>query len=98
MLCYNDDVVAGGVLAWDSQTLIFKRRLYLEWEDAEMMSHEIRCSNNRVMLFLVYRTNEQVHFWDALRECYSKALASGVCTIIITGDINADPSTINGEI
>jgi hypothetical protein len=58
----------GGVLAWVSETLVFKRRLDLERVDAEIMSLEIRCSNNKIMLFVVYRTNEQEHFWDALQE------------------------------
>jgi len=59
---------------------------------------EIRCSNNKVLLSVVYRTNEQVNFWDALQECYNKALAIGLYNIIITGDLNAETFTINGEI
>ena len=87
----------GGVLAWVSEALVFKRRLDLERADAEILSLQIRCSNNKVLLFVVYRTNKQVNFWDALQECYNKAHTTGFCNIIITGDLNTDTSTINGE-
>ena len=45
-----------------------------------------------------FRTNEQIHFWGALQECYNKALATGFCNFITTGDLIADTSTIDGEI
>ena len=82
--CYHDPVrrdrggrSGGAVLAWISETLVYNLRLDLERADVEILSLEIRCSNNKVLLFMVYRTKEQVKFWDSLQGCYSKALAIG---------------------
>lgn len=91
------DHTGGGVLAWVSENLTCRRRLDLENADIELMSLEIRSQNNKVLFFVTYRTNEQVHFWDCLQECYNKAIAAGYNYIIITGDFNADPSTRHGE-
>ena len=41
------DVGEVGVLAWVSETLVFKRSLDLERTDVEYMSLEIRCSKTK---------------------------------------------------
>ena len=86
------------MLACVSEILVYKRRPDLEIDDAELLPLEICCNNNKVLVIVAYRTNEQEHLWDSLQECCNKALATGLSHIIITGDLNADPSTVNGEI
>ena len=87
----------GGVLAWVSENLTFKRMHDLEVIDIELMSLELRCKNNKALFLVAYRTNEQEQFWDRLQECYNRAIAAGYSYIILTGDLNADPSTKHGE-
>ncbi len=87
----------GGVLAWVSNSLVCKRRNDLEIENAELMWLEIRCSNQKCLLAVAYRTDDQGNFWDILQESYIRALPLGIHYIIITGDLNADPSTHHGN-
>ena len=86
----------GGVLAWVSENLTFKRMHDLEVIDIELMSLELRCQNNKALFLVVYGTNEQEQFRDRLQECYNRAIAAGYSYIILTGDLNADPSTKHG--
>jgi hypothetical protein len=87
----------GGVLAWVSNSLVCKRRNDLEIENAELMWLEIRCSNQKFLLAVAYRTDDQGNFWDILQESYIRAVRLGIHYIIITGDLNADPSTHHGN-
>jgi hypothetical protein len=58
---------------------------------------EIRCSNQKFLLAVAYRTDDQGNFWDILQESYIRAVRLGIHYIIITGDLNADPSTHHGN-
>ena len=88
----------GGVLAWVSENCVYKRRYDLETQDIEVMSLEVRSQNNKVLFLVAYHTNEQLNLWDSLQECYNNAISAGYSYIIITGDLNADPSTPHGEL
>jgi hypothetical protein len=88
----------GGLLAWVSENCVCKRMSDLEIIDVEIMCLEVRSQNNKVLFLVAYRTNEQLHFWDSLQECYNKAVIAGYSYIIVIGDLNADPSTPNGEL
>ena len=87
----------GGVLAWVSNGIVCKRRSELEDDSIELMWLELRSKNNKFLLGIVYRTDEQIHFWDVLQRSFNKALDTNISYILITGDINADPATVNGR-
>jgi hypothetical protein len=88
----------GGLLAWVSESLTYRRRQDIETDDIEVMALEIRHQNKKVLLLVAYRTNEQTTFWDSLQEYYNKSVLLGYNHIIIMGDLNADPSTPHGEL
>ena len=87
----------GGVLAWVSERLLCKRRPDLESPDIELMWLEIRHKNNTFIMGVAYRPNDHIQFWDSLQASYNEVLAAGYDNIIITGDLNADPSTPDGR-
>ena len=87
----------GGVLAWVSQHLTYKRMLNLESADIELMAVEVRSQNNKVLFLVVYRTNEQLNFWENLQNCYDRSVLAGYNYIILIGDLNADPATAHGD-
>jgi len=64
--------------------------------DNEVVSLVVRSGNNDVLFRVAYRTNEQLHHWDSLHKCHNKAPVANYNNIIITGDLNADPSTSHG--
>ena len=87
----------GGVLAWVSERLLCKRRPDLESPDIELVWLEIRHKNNTFIMGVAYRPNDHTQFWDSLLASYNDVLAAGYDNIIITGDLNADPSTPDGR-
>ena len=64
--------------------------------DIEVMLLEVRLQNNRVLFLIAYHIKEQLHFSYLLQDCYNKALFVGYNYIIITGDLNANPTTPHG--
>ena len=89
----------GGVLAWVANHIAAKRRRDLEIHDLEAMWLEVRAKNNKFLLCVVYRPpNTTYNFWDNLQESIDMAKDTNLCNIVITGDLNADPSTLNGRL
>ena len=94
----HDNQGYGGVLAWVSMRIAAKRRLDLELEGLEAMWLEIRCHNNKFLLCVLYRPpNSPAAFWDRLQESIDLAYETNIRNLLITGDINADPHTPNGQ-
>jgi hypothetical protein len=88
----------GGVLAWVSIRLAVKRRLDFELNDLEAMWLEIRSHNNKFLLCIIYRPpNSTTLFWDRLQESFDLAMDSNIPYIMIIGDLNADPTTLEGR-
>ena len=81
----------GGLLAWVSDRLHAKRRHDLECK-------VIRSNNNKFLLGTAYRTDEQINFWTDLQMSFNNAIATGITYVIITGDLNADPQTVHGQL
>ncbi len=90
--------VGGGVAAWVSSHLFAKRRRDLEVDDIEVLWLEIRAKNNKFLLCTIYRPpNTSSIFWDHLQDMYFNAKTTTTPLILLTGDLNADPLTANGE-
>ena len=93
-----DDHGYGGVLAWISDKVAAKRRLDLEVEHLEALWIEIRSHNNKFLLCTLYRPpNDNTIFWDNLETSFNLAKESDIANIVITGDLNADPETTQGD-
>ena len=92
------NVGSGGVLAWFSIRIAAKRRYDLEFDNLEAMWTEVRCHNNKFLLCVLYRPpNANADFWPRLQESLDLAYESNIKNVIITGDINSDPNTLNGR-
>ena len=87
----------GGVLAWVSNELAYKRRRDIEVPDIESMWLEIRASNSTFLLCVIYRaeSNTDNSFWDKLQDNLDQACAYN-SRIMIIGDLNADPLSTHG--
>lgn len=74
--CNRASRPGGGVALYVSRALSVKRRCELESPDIEILWAEIRHSNNKFLLAVVYRPpNSTVSFWTKLQESFE--LASG---------------------
>ena len=88
----------GGVLAWVNVRLAAKRRADLEIIGLEAMWLEIRAHNNKFLLCTVYRPPDSgLIFWDYFQESINLAKECDIKYMIITGDLNADPATNDGQ-
>ena len=88
----------GGVLAWVNVRLAAKRRKDLEIIGLEAMWLEIRAHNNKFLLCTIYRPPDSgLIFWEDFQESLNLAKESDIKYMIITGDINADPATNDGQ-
>lgn len=89
----------GGVLAWISNDFGYKRRLDLERNNIEALWLEIRLHNNKFLLCTIYRaeSNTDLTFWENLQNVINDVLTEGNNTLIITGDLNADPGCRHGK-
>ena len=89
----------GGIIAWVSNNISFKRRIDLENRNLEMMWLEINTCNNKIFLCALYRTNSNADpsFWDDLQDNIDNVKARYNCKIMIIGDLNADFNTRNGQ-
>ena len=93
-----DDSGYGGVLAWVSNEIVAKRRKDLELKDLEAMWLEIRVRNHKLLLCTVYRPpNSSPDFWDMLQESIDLARATTVNSLVITGDLNSDPNSLQED-
>lgn len=89
----------GGVLAWVADHVPVKRRLDLEIHDIELMWLEIRSNNVKILVGVVYRAPNTVNdFWECLSDNIKHINENSLSRFIITGDLNADPSTRQGEL
>ena len=89
--------LGGGVALYTSQLFAASRRHDLEVPDIELLWSEIRLHNNKFLLGVVYRPpNSTVSFWDKLQDSLDLAKATNINNIILTGDLNSDPSTPSG--
>jgi exonuclease III len=92
----NDDGY-GGVLAWVSNNIAARRRTDFEINDIEAMWLEIHAKNKTFLLCTVYRPpNADNDFWTYLQESVDLAKESNITSIVIIGDLNADPHTQQG--
>ena len=89
----------GGVLAWVADHIAAKRRLDLELFNVELMWLEIRCSNKKFFLGVVYRApSSDDLFWEALDENIKYITERHTGKLLILGDLNADPPTRHGKL
>ena len=95
----DNDSGFGGVLAWVSNDIAAKRRKDLEIQNLEVMWLEIRAHNNKFLLCIAYRPpNAGQDFWDSFQASLDLAKNTDISNLVITGDLNADPSTPNGRL
>ena len=87
----------GGVLAWVHDTIACKWRIDLELQNIEAMWLEIRSKNNKFLLCVAYRPPTYHDFWDVLQTNFNLVNETSGVKIILTGDLNADPSTPDGQ-
>ena len=92
----NGTLGYGGVLAWVHNTVACKRREDLELPNIEAMWLEIRSKNNKFMLCVTYRQPAKNDFWDVLQTNINLVNEIPGAKIILTGDLNANPTTPEG--
>jgi hypothetical protein len=87
----------GGILAWVSNNVACKRRSDFELAEIEAMWLEIRTKNNKFFLCVLYRPpNTDQTFWFKLQESVDLVMQENNPKIMLLGDLNADPATLNG--
>ena len=95
----DNDTGYGGVLAWVANDIAAKRRKDLEIRNLEAMWLEIRVKNIKFLLCTVYRPpNDSTEFWELFQQSLDMAKQSNITSLVITGDLNADPGSPNGRI
>jgi hypothetical protein len=88
----------GGVGLFLKNHIIAHRRRDLELPNLEAMWHELKVSNNTVLLCVCYRPPDSgVIFWDDLNTSLDLAKENMIQNIILIGDLNADPNTFHGQ-
>ena len=95
------DRIRGGVAAYIKLSLIVNRRNDLESAEIEQLCLDVRLSNKKITIFVVYRPpGNPVEFWEHLQTSVDKLVENGATdnSLIITGDLNADPKTYNGSL
>ena len=88
----------GGVAAYISSNLAYKRRNDLELPDSECLWLEIHSHNNTFLIAICYRPPDaDITFWENMQYMYDLAIGPKHLPTIITGDLNADPNTREGN-
>jgi hypothetical protein len=88
----------GGVAVYVKNHIIALRRRDLEVDNLEAMWVELRIFNNKLLVCVCYRPpGSGVEFWDLLRDSVDNAKLTRIQNIVITGDLNSDPTTFHGE-
>ena len=89
----------GGIIAWVSDNVNFKRRMDLENRNLEMMWLEINTCSGKLFLCALYRTNSNADpsFWNDLQDNLDNVKALYNCKVMLIGDLNADFNTRNGQ-
>ena len=93
------DTFGGGVAVYLCNSLAYKRRDDLELNNIECIWLEVKQKTYRFLLATLYRPpNTDPNFWNDLQTMYDNAISNSPLPIIMTGDLNADPSTRDGII
>ena len=89
----------GGVLLWVSNSIVCKRRPELEVQGIEAIWVEIRKTNMKFLICVIYRANSNTNlaFWDRLQDNIDMVSSNNMSKIMIIGDLNADPKTQHGK-
>ena len=94
----DNDTGYGGVLAWVANDIAAKRRKNLEIRNLEAMWLEIRVKNIKFLLCVAYRPpNDTLDFWDSFQQSIDLAKETDIPSLIITGDLNCDLNSPNGQ-
>ena len=94
----NRPHLGGGVLCWVSDKISAKRRADLEVPGLESLWLEIRSHNNKFLLCTTYRPpNDLENYWVNLQNSLDKCDLTLIPKIMIIGDLNADPLTLQGK-
>ena len=87
----------GGIIVFISEALGATRRRDLEHPNLEAMFIEIRSKNNKFILCVCYRAPDStVQFWDDLQTQIDLSKQGRITSLLITGDLNADPNAEHG--
>ena len=88
----------GGVAVYISQNYIYKRRVDLEIAHVECLWVEIISKNQKFLLAVCYRPPDaNAEFWEDIQYMIDLASLDRCKNIIMTGDLNADPLTLEGR-
>ena len=89
----------GGVLLWVANSIVCKRRPDLEVQGIESIWVEIRKSNIKFLICVIYRANSNTSlaFWDRLQDNIDMVSSVNSSKIMFIGDLNADPQTQHGK-
>ena len=89
----------GGVAVYAANYLGLTRMTELEVPELEAMWVKVKAGNNIVLLCICYRPpNSKPDFWLNLQASIDLAKQTGIGKILITGDLNADPNTRDGNL
>ena len=98
MAVLNRNSKGGGVLCWVSDLIIAKRKLNYELPGLEALWLELSFCNNKLNLCTIYRPPSSDNtFWENLQNSINRAKNSSVTSMMIIGDLNADPHTYAGS-
>ncbi len=90
----------GGSVVYVSNILYAKRNPMLECKDIEITALEVNTGRNKILLYVACRTPSDpidYDFWNSLQTCIDEGRNANYSHIILTEDLNADPSTPNGR-
>lgn len=88
----------GGVALYASNDLVASRKEQFELVGIEILCVELIIKHSKILTCVCYRPPDSpVKFWEDLQHVYDLIRQAGYEHIIITGDLNADPGTINGR-
>lgn len=88
----------GGLAVYVKTFISVDRRDDLNIDSIELLWLELRFDNTKCLIGVCYRPPDSlVSFWDDLQTALDQAKLSGIQNIILTGDLNADPDTFNGN-
>jgi hypothetical protein len=92
------DTFGGGVAVYLSNNLSYKHMHDIELPGIECLWLEITSKFNKFILAVAYRPpNADFTFWENLESMCDDVNANKNRSIILTGDLNADPNTRNGD-
>jgi hypothetical protein len=93
------DTFGGGVAAYVSCNLAYKRLSDFELANNESLWLKINTKNNKFLLAICYRPpTSGADYWEDMQTMYDNVTSQGVMPVIITGDLNSDFNSRNGEL